>query len=89
MTEADHSGPRFALMSDIAPTNDAIKKADVREGLPWGDQVATLAILDLPYWRMSEKKYASLGETIEEWLEGIQLAIANTITRFSSFFRLT
>ena len=46
VTRAPRSGPRTALMSDIAPTSEAIHQADVREGLPWADGVGTLAILD-------------------------------------------
>lgn len=78
VTKAEHSGPRFPLMSDIAPTNDAIHQADVRVELPWDDDVASLGILDPPYWRMSEKKYSGLGESVEEWKESIRDALVNT-----------
>ena len=70
--QKDHErgGPRTVLMSDIAPQRDGIVQADARESIPF--EQADFILLDPPYWRIAEGKYNHGGETIEEWLAGIQ-----------------
>jgi SAM-dependent methyltransferase len=78
VTQAEHSGPRVPLMSDIAPTRPDILQADARVGLPFPDACAALAILDPPYWTMADGKYATLGTTLEEWLGSLRAIIRST-----------
>jgi hypothetical protein len=78
VTAADHSGPRTALMSDISPTRPDMVQADARAGLPFGDGVAQLAILDPPYFRMARGKYAELGRSYAAWLHGLAAAVRHT-----------
>jgi hypothetical protein len=67
-----HSGRRRVLMSDIAPISPEIIQADAVEGLPWEDDMAALAIVDPPYWRIANGKYDTLGETISQWRTNMQ-----------------
>lgn len=78
ITQAENSGPRHPLMSDVAPSCPDIHQADVLSCLPWDDGIGALAILDPPYWKMSDEKYGGLGKSVEEWMESIRLAIRNT-----------
>jgi hypothetical protein len=78
--QAEGSGPRIPLLSDIAPTRGSILQADARVGLPFDDAVADLAILDPPYLRVADrKKYANLGKTLEEWKAGFRDVLANVL----------
>ncbi|MEO1663840.1 MAG: hypothetical protein AAFU54_04315 [Chloroflexota bacterium] len=73
----EHSGPRTVLMSDINPAADGVVSADATQNLPWDDDVAELAIIDPPYWRVAENKYGAFGETVEEWRKNIASVIRN------------
>jgi hypothetical protein len=65
-------------MSDLEPTADDIWQADARASLPFEDEVAQLAILDPPYFRIADgKDYANLGETLPEWLDAIGQILVN------------
>jgi hypothetical protein len=76
--EAESSGPRRALMSDISPTRPGILQADARRGLPFDAGVAELAIVDPPYFRVADdKRYANFGATLDEWLDGLHYVAAN------------
>jgi hypothetical protein len=76
--EAEFSGQRFALMSDLEPTADDIWQADARETLPFEDDVAKLAILDPPYFKIADSKnYANLGNTLQEWLDALKQVLGN------------
>jgi len=78
--EAEGSGERVALMSDIAPTREGIERADAREGLPFYPESAQLAIIDPPYLRVADgKRYANLGYALDEWLEGFEKIAVNTL----------
>ena len=66
---AEYGGPRTVLMSDIDPQRDGIEKADARERIPFAG--ASLVLLDPPYWNIAKDKYATGGDTLEEWLETI------------------
>lgn len=76
VTQAKHSGPRRALMCDIAPSRPEILQADARDTIPFDTEIADLAILDPPYFEMSNGKYASLGHTLEEWLSGLRSVLS-------------
>jgi hypothetical protein len=78
VTKAEHSGPRYALMSDIKPIRPDIVQADVRFGLPFDDQCVQLAILDPPYLTMAAGKYAELGKVLTVWQEGLRAAMTQT-----------
>jgi hypothetical protein len=76
--EAEFSGQRFALMSDLEPTADDIWQADARASLRFDDEVAELAILDPPYFRIADGKgYVNLGDTLPEWLDAIRQILIN------------
>ena len=72
VTKADHSGPRTALMSDIAPSRSDIIQANASEGLPFPKACAALAILDPPYLVVSNGKYADLGLSLKGWLKALR-----------------
>lgn len=66
-TEAhDNGGKRKVLLSDIAPMKDGIVQADASKEIPFSG--ANFILLDPPYWKIAEGKYAHGGETIEEWV---------------------
>lgn len=74
-TLAEHSGPRHALMSDVAPTRADILQGDARDTIPVETEAADLAILDPPYFEVSNGKYAGLGTNIREWMSGLQAVL--------------
>jgi len=80
VTQAEFSGPRYALMADIAPQHPAIVQADARISLPFPDQCAHLAICDPPYLTIAKGKYTELGHVFAEWREGLKAAI-NQVAR--------
>ena len=71
------SGPRKALMSDIAPTNPRIVQADATKGLPFPADSADMVIFDPPYWKVAKEKYGILGDTIGDWRANIQDVMRN------------
>jgi hypothetical protein len=76
--EADGSGPRQALMSDLAPTRPDIIAADARRKLPFAKGDAKLAILDPPYLRIADGKgYQNLGKDLDRWLSGLEKIVRN------------
>jgi hypothetical protein len=78
--EAEGSGPRIGLMSDLAPTRDDITQADATISLPFARGCAQFAILDPPYLRIADnKRYANLGQDTDQWLAGIRQVIVNTL----------
>jgi hypothetical protein len=78
--EAEGSGPRIGLMSDLAPTRDDIIQADATVALPFERGCAQFAILDPPYLRIADdKRYENLGQDADQWLTGIRQIIINTL----------
>jgi len=75
VTQAEFSGPRTALMADIAPQHADIVQADARQGLPFPEACAHLAIADPPYLTMASGKYAELGTVLVAWLDGLRAAL--------------
>lgn len=78
--EAEGSGRRIALMSDIAPTNHEIIRSDAKHILPFEAESVDLAIIDPPYLRIADDKvYSNIGDSKEEWLKSIRLIVTNVV----------
>jgi hypothetical protein len=78
--EAEGSGPRIGLMSDIAPTRGDILQADATISLPFARGCAQFVILDPPYLRIADnKRYVNLGQNVDQWLAGLRQVIINTL----------
>jgi SAM-dependent methyltransferase len=78
--EADGSGPRVALMSDVVSQQPAILRADARDRLPFDDGIARLAIIDPPYLRVADDKaYAGIGKTLDDWLAALNEIIGQAL----------
>ena len=70
--QAEGSGPRIGLMSDIAPRNPDIASADATDSLPFALGVAALIVIDPPYLRVADgKQYKNIGYTLKEWLDSL------------------
>jgi hypothetical protein len=78
--EAEGSGPRIGLMSDLVPTREDIRQADATISLPFEKASAKLAILDPPYLRIADnKRYENLGQDADQWLTSIRQILINTL----------
>lgn len=78
--EAEGSGPRTPLMSDIAPRREDILCADARNGLPFDAGIAQLAVIDPPYLTIADgKQYENLGKDIESWLTALGQVVESTL----------
>jgi hypothetical protein len=78
--EAEGSGPRMVLMSDISPRRFDIVQADALKGLPFGKEAARLVIIDPPYLRVADSKsYQNIGHDLKQWLKALRLIIINSL----------
>jgi len=79
--EAEGSGPRHALMSDVAPMRDDIMQADAADAPPCDKAIAKFAIVDPPYLRIADdKQYQNIGDNLDQWLNTLGKIIANTVS---------